>query len=62
MWSLLVSSLLFIGCSCLNGIDFLKEYGVTESLKAVDTIGNYYNIIIIIKPYLVTSNGERLIV
>ena len=31
------------------------------SLKAVDTIG-LLKIIIVIKPYLVTSNGERLVV
>ena len=31
-------------------------------LKAVDTIGNYSKIMFSIKTYLVTSNGERLIV
>ena len=31
-------------------------------LKAVDTIGYYSKKIISIEPYLVTSNGERLIV
>ena len=31
-------------------------------LKAVDTIGNYLKQIISIKPYLVISNEERLIV
>ena len=32
-------------------------------LKAVDTIGNYSKyVIIIIKPFLITSNGERLVV
>ena len=31
-------------------------------LKAVDSIGKYSKIIISIKPYLVTSNGELLIV
>ena len=30
-------------------------------LKAVATIGNYSKIIISIKPYLVTINGERLV-
>ena len=31
-------------------------------LKAVDTIGNYSLIFISIKPHLVTSNGERMII
>ena len=30
--------------------------------KALDTIGNYSKIIVSIKTYLVTSNGELLIV
>ena len=32
------------------------------NLKTVDTIGNYSKIIISIKPFLVTSNWERLMV
>ena len=42
---------------------FTEELRGRYVLKAVDTIGNYSKIIIIIiKPYLVSSNGVRLIV
>ena len=32
------------------------------AFKAVDTVGNYLKIIIIMKPFLITGNGERLLV
>ena len=38
----------------------LTEHARLESLKALDTIGNYSKLSVKIKNYLVTKNGELL--
>ena len=43
-------------------VPYCSYISLRRILKAVDTVGNITQKIVSIKPYLVTSNGERFIV